>query len=244
MKDLDNLIRWVLKATTAATKRLSDRISLSKNMYVPDSVPASDRNQMIMESEFGKRNELKGNFAVLIVDMTREFVDSDHPNAFPEAGKPAARAIARLMDVAREYGIRGYYSRSMKGNHRVEAGRWGDTNTKEQEGRLTKIADDLSPAEDDIIFEKYKPSVFFGTQLESMLNYSNVDSLVITGMTTSGCVRATAVDAFSYNYRVVIPEECVADRSQISHEISLFDLEMKYADVYQLEDLLERLKGL
>ena len=64
-----------------------------------------------------------------------------------------------------------------------------------------------------------------------------------TGMTTSGCVRATVVDAFSYNYLVTVPVECVADRSQVSHEVSLFDMDMKYADVLPLDEVLCYLRG-
>lgn len=67
-----------------------------------------------------------------------------------------------------------------------------------------------------------------------MLIYQGVDSLIITGLTTSGCVRASVVDAFSYNYKVIVPEECVGDRSQISHKVSLMDIQMKYGDVLQL----------
>ncbi len=85
---------------------------------------------------------------------------------------------------------------------------------------------------------KSKPSAFFGTPLASMLTYLGVDTLVVTGMVTSGCVRATVVDAFSHNYRVVVPIECVADRSATSHQVNLFDMDMKYADVLPLADVL------
>ncbi|TYT62663.1 isochorismatase family protein [Natrialba swarupiae] len=193
---------------------------------------------MVDKAEFGGEIGLGEDIAVLVVDMTREFVEDDYPNGYAETGQPAASAIARLMEEASERGVRGYYSRSLKGEHRVEAGQWGEANQTEE---MTELTTELSPTEDDVVFEKYKPSVFFGTQLESMLNYSNVDTVIVTGMTTSGCVRATVVDAFSLNYRVIVPEECVADRSQVSHEVSLFDMDMKYADVVSLDDLIEAL---
>ncbi|WP_202911788.1 isochorismatase family protein [Natrialba swarupiae] len=207
-------------------------------MYVPDVVPEEDRQTMVDKAEFGGEIGLGEDIAVLVVDMTREFVEDDYPNGYAETGQPAASAIARLMEEASERGVRGYYSRSLKGEHRVEAGQWGEANQTEE---MTELTTELSPTEDDVVFEKYKPSVFFGTQLESMLNYSNVDTVIVTGMTTSGCVRATVVDAFSLNYRVIVPEECVADRSQVSHEVSLFDMDMKYADVVSLDDLIEAL---
>ena len=89
---------------------------------------------------------------------------------------------------------------------------------------------------------KGKPSAFFGTQLHSMLTYHNVDTLIITGMVTSGCVRATVDDAFSYDYRVIIPEECVADRAEVPHRVNLFDMEMISADVIELEEVLRHLR--
>ncbi|WP_200840300.1 isochorismatase family protein [Natrialba sp. INN-245] len=208
-------------------------------MYVPDVVPEEDRQTMVDKAEFGGEMGLGEEVAVLVVDMTREFVEDEYPNGYAETGEPAASAIARLMEEASERGIRGYYSRSLKGEHRVEAGQWGEADQTEE---MTELTTELSPTEDDVVFEKYKPSVFFGTQLESMLNYSNVDTVIVTGMTTSGCVRATVVDAFSLNYRVIVPEECVADRSQVSHEVSLFDMDMKYADVVSLNVLIEALK--
>ena len=208
-------------------------------MYVPDVVPEEDREALTESSSFGHTKGMGENVAVLVVDMTREFVEEGHPNAYPETGKPAARAIARLMDTASEAGIRGFYSRSLKGIHPAEAGMWSASEQAEDDYQLTDL---LSPTDDDVVFDKYKPSIFFGTQLESMLNYTGVDTVVVTGMTTSGCVRATVVDAFSLNYHVVVPEECVADRSQISHEISLYDMDMKYADVVPLKNLLGELE--
>ena len=100
----------------------------------------------------------------------------------------------------------------------------------------------IAPKQDDIVFAKAKPSIFFGTQLVSMLNFLSVDTLIITGMVTSGCVRATVVDAFSYNYRVIVPEECVADRCQAAHQINLFDIDSKYGNVNPLDDVLAYLE--
>jgi nicotinamidase-related amidase len=213
-------------------------------MYRPESVPDADLEQMVDDGQFGREVGVGDEIAVLIVDMTREFTEDRFANGHSEMGKPTAKAISRLMETAREHGVRGYYSVSRKGTHENEAGRWHDTSDeKSQTEAMLTLDDQLSPADDDVVFDKYKPSVFFGTQLESMLTYDSIDTLIVTGMTTSGCVRATAVDAFSYNYRVLIPQECVADRSQISHEISLFDMDMKYADVTTLEETVERLRG-
>jgi maleamate amidohydrolase len=104
-----------------------------------------------------------------------------------------------------------------------------------------EIADTIKPEPKDIVVTKSKPSAFFGTPLASMLVYLGVDTLVVTGMVTSGCVRATVIDAFSHNYRVIVPLECVADRSPTSHQVNLFDIDMKYADVLPLADVLAHL---
>jgi maleamate amidohydrolase len=82
-----------------------------------------------------------------------------------------------------------------------------------------------------VVLLKDKPSVFFGTPLMSYLHELQMDTLPVTGTTTSGCVRATVVDAFSYNFKVAVVEECVFDRGQASHKINLFDMQAKYADV-------------
>lgn len=105
------------------------------------------------------------------------------------------------------------------------------------------IIEELTPREDEIVMYKHnKPSAFFGTPLASLLTYYKVDTTIVTGMVTSGCVRATVLDAFQYNFRVVIPHECCADGSQISHKVSLFDIHMKYADVVESRKVIDYLE--
>jgi isochorismate hydrolase len=100
----------------------------------------------------------------------------------------------------------------------------------------------VAPVEGDILLPKKHPSAFFGTPLASYLIEAGVDTLVVTGVTTSGCIRATVIDAFSYNFRAVVPHEAVYDRSQISHAVNLFDMAAKYADVVSVAELREQLK--
>jgi maleamate amidohydrolase len=104
-----------------------------------------------------------------------------------------------------------------------------------------EIVPDLGPWPGERVIVKTMPSAFFGTPLASLLTYLAVDTCIVTGMVTSGCVRATVVDAFSHNFRVVVPEECVADRGELSHKVNLFDIHMKYGDVRPLDDVLEYL---
>jgi len=100
------------------------------------------------------------------------------------------------------------------------------------------IVPDIAPEPRDIVIAKQKPSAFYGTPLVSYLTLLGADSLIVAGTTTSGCVRATVLDAFSNNYRVTLVEEGCFDRAQASHAINLCDMHAKYADVLKLEEVM------
>ena len=100
---------------------------------------------------------------------------------------------------------------------------------------------EIAPEPDDLQLPKLQASAFFGTPLVSHLVNMGVDSVVITGCTTSGCVRSSAVDANAYNYKVVVPEDCVYDRSPTSHAVNLFDIAHKYADVVTARETIDML---
>lgn len=100
---------------------------------------------------------------------------------------------------------------------------------------------EIAPREGDVLLPKKHPSAFFGTPLVSYLVDKGVDTLVVTGCSTSGCVRGTVVDGFAYNFRVTVPEECVYDRSEVSHAVNLFDIAYKYGDVAPVKDVIASL---
>jgi maleamate amidohydrolase len=96
---------------------------------------------------------------------------------------------------------------------------------------MTEIVPELPPQADDLVIVKNYPSAFFGTSLASTLHARGIDTLVLIGCSTSGCVRATAVDSIQHGYNVVVPRECVGDRHDGPHDANLFDINAKYGDV-------------
>ena len=212
-----------------------------------DVIPEAER---LMFEEKGWRNgELPFGTrpVVLVVDMTNAFVTDNYPTGWAATGKPAAAAIKDLLGVARSKGVPIIYTAGRLGSSAAERGHWKDGG-----GGLRGLTDEyrhsvyneIAPEPEDIVLQKSKPSAFFGTDLQAVLTYHKIDTVIVTGMVTSGCVRATVVDAFNLNYPVMVPEECVADRGQVSHKVNLFDMHAKYADVLPWEQVTNYLNGL
>ena len=103
---------------------------------------------------------------------------------------------------------------------------------------------EIAPREGDVLIPKKHPSAFFATPLASHLIDLQADTLVVTGCTTSGCVRGSVVDGFAFNFRMLVPHDAVYDRSATSHAVNLFDMASKYADVGSSEEILEKLGSL
>jgi len=171
-------------------------------------------------------------------------------NSCGEDAWPAIKVIKGLLASARGKGVPVIYT---TGNARPDLwnrGSWRWKNSRSGEDSLDRsrgdfagstIVPEIEPAPQDIVLHKDKPSAFFGTPMLSYLVLLGCDSLIVTGTTTSGCVRATVLDAFSSNYRVTVVEDACFDRSQASHAISLCDMHAKYADVRPSADALDYL---
>ena len=110
--------------------------------------------------------------------------------------------------------------------------------------RGVEIDPRLAPLDSEIVITKKYASAFFQTNLPSLLVTEGVDTLLLTGCSTSGCVRAAAIDGVSHGYRMIVPRECVSDRADGPHWANLFDIDAKYGDVVPLGETLEYLKGL
>jgi nicotinamidase-related amidase len=108
----------------------------------------------------------------------------------------------------------------------------------------TSIVDDIAPQEGDLVVDKSYASAFYGTSLLSILIKLRGDTLIVAGGTTSGCVRATCVDAISRNFDVAVVEDCVYDRISVSHKVALLDLWMKYCDVISHQEAVQYINAL
>lgn len=159
--------------------------------------------------------------------------------------------IKRLIDKAHEVGVPVFYTTGERRPDRWDAGSWAwkNSRTRQWGGDPAhrdhhKIVDEIAPSPQDVVIYKQKPSGFFGTSLASFMTLLGCDSLIVTGTTTSGCIRATVLDGFSMNYRMVVAEEGCFDRFPISHAINLFDMNAKYADVLKTGEILDYLDTL
>jgi nicotinamidase-related amidase len=201
-----------------------------------------------------KRNLPIGpNVAVLVIDMSPIFVDELlFPRAQKGVGEACVQANRIFLDAVREFDMPIIYTTGYVFRSEAESGAWMYRFPPEQRDRvaamdraeLHEIVPAIAPRSQDLVILKEKPSAFFGTQLQSILNHHRTDTVIMTGMSTSGCVRATAVDAFSLNYKVIIPLECVADSRRASHEIALYDMDAQTGDVRPMAEIVDVLKEL
>src|ERR1700719_4119878 len=165
-----------------------------------------------------------------------------HPNSCGEYAHAAIEPTQRLFAAARAAGLPIFYS---TGDTRGESRPNFVTATKRVRPPVNPadyaIRPEVKPQPGDVVITKQRASVFFGTPLTAHLTQLGVQTLIICGESTSGCVRATAVDAYSHGYHVVLAEECCFDRSALSHKVNLFDLHHKYADVMHIDEVIAQL---
>jgi nicotinamidase-related amidase len=168
-----------------------------------------------------------------------------YPSSCGEHAHAAIEPTKRLFAAARRSGLPVFYTtqdtRAQSQPAAVTATRRQGVQTAPE---LYAIRSDFRPEPSDVVITKQRASGFYGTPLAAHLTQLGVRTVVVCGESTSGCVRATAVDAYSHGFHVVLVEEGCFDRSPLSHKVNLFDLHHKYADVMHLEAVLAQLDGM
>lgn len=190
---------------------------------------------------FGKRP------TVLVVDFMRAFTDPSLPFGSDLDG-PVAQT-ARLLEAARECGLPIIFtSTAYDDADFADAGVWRIKVPASETLRTGTPEVELDPrlerrSGEGLVWKKYA-SAFFGTDLATRLTTAGADTVLLAGCTTSGCVRATAVDGLQHGFRVMVVREGVGDRAPAAHEQSLFDMDAKYADVVSIDEVVDYVEGL
>jgi maleamate amidohydrolase len=196
-------------------------------------------SEIYRQQNFGNRIGFGRKCALLIVDFTVGFND---PALFGGGNIDAAiRRTAALLAHFRERRLPIAYTRVVYADDGSDAGifcmKAPNLRLLTETHPAGQIVPELAPRAGELVVRKTQASAFFGTGLAAWLVQRGIDTLVVTGCTTSGCVRASVVDAISYNFRPIVARDCVGDRSLPAHEANLFDMGQKYADVLDLEEI-------
>jgi maleamate amidohydrolase len=220
-----------------------------------DGIISDEEQRAYNAAGFGRPSGIGKRPALLIIDVqyrtvgTRPmpFWDAIHefPTSCGEVGWAAVRNIQPLLEEFRRHDWPVLYPH-VAPKVRTDGGRLAD-----KVPAIMGVAShgydfvaEVAPHDGDILIPKKHPSAFFATPLTSHLIDLGVDTLVVTGCTTSGCVRGSVVDAFAFNFRVLVAEDAVYDRSRVSHAVNLFDMASKYADVAPTREVIERLRAI
>jgi len=179
--------------------------------------------------------------ALVVVDVNRGFTDPASPLVCDLDGVVAA--IARLLVAFRGAGLPVAYTTVAYDEAARQAAaafiaKVPALLTLEAGSVWAEIDPRIAPRPDEPVLTKLWASAFFGTPFASFLTANSCDSVVLTGASTSGCIRATAVDGLQHGYRVIVPRDAVGDRNPAAHEANLYDIDTKYGDVVSVDDVL------
>lgn len=217
-------------------------------------LPESDRRVYELAG-YGRPGRRGRRPAVVMIDATYQFVGEPCPILESMATYPSSCGIsawtalapaAQVLEAARRVAVPVFYT---VGGAAADVDRFqqrghkhpGATAQPDDAGVIVPL---VAPADGEVVLSKTKPSAFAGTPLLSLLVYAGIDSVILMGGTTSGCVRATATEAFSLGFAAVVVEDATFDRASLSHAVSLFDLNQKYADVLSSDAVVAYLESL
>lgn len=194
---------------------------------------------------FGQKMGFGQSPGLLIIDFTVGFND---PDAFGGGNiSEALQRTVKLLEVGRRLGLPVAHTRIVYADDASDAGihclKVPKLKRLTETSPLGQFVQSVAPLSGEIVVRKRLPSAFFETGLHGIFNARGVDTLIIAGCTTSGCVRASALDAMCHGFRPIVVRDCVGDRAVASHEASLFDLSQKYADVMMLDEVITELEN-
>lgn len=222
-----------------------------------DDLLSDDDKEVIRLGGYGQLRGLGGSPALIVVDPQYNYLGEDvpiaesvkkWPSSSGERAWKALRNAKNVVDVAHELDIPVIYSRQVQKQtvkfDSFQRKTLRDTSIYLDGNKGTEIVSEVTPLEKDIVIDKGYASVFYGTPLLSYLIALHVDSLILVGGTTGGCVRATGVDAATRNYNVALVEDALFDRIEVSHKVALLDFWMKYGDVMGSNAVVDYLQSL
>lgn len=239
---------------------------MAEGSRVPDGlelVPAwrdhlSDQDRaVVLAAGYGRQVQAGSHPALVLVDFQYAYVGDDRPiveqlSAWPSAGGAAAwqalRTTLPVLERARASEIPVFLSRigypASEAERNPFARKRGNGTGFVLGSRGTELVEELGRDDGDVLVTKTAASMFYGTDFDDQLRQRGVDTLVVTGLSTSGCVRATVVDAAARGYQVIVLGDCVADRITASHDLTLFDVWLKYGSVWSAAEGSNYLSGL
>jgi len=225
-------------------------MTLIGTKMVSDGKTARELFEAVMANPARNKFGFGSKLAVVNVDLQQAYTRVDRFKTAYETDPRQLEHINTISRLARARGMPVVWSRVAYMESAADAGIWGTrTNTEDSlqnikyDSERHRFDERLEIAANDLTFTKRMPSAFFETPLASYLVWHKVDTVVVTGGSTSGCVRATAVDALSHGYRTIVPIETCADKHESYHFANLTDLQLKYADVEPVQTVVEWLEG-
>jgi len=219
-----------------------------------DQAITDDEKKRYKEAGFGGQGSIGKRPALLIIDVQYRTIGTtpkpyweaikEYPTSCGDVGWSAVENIKRLVSLFRDRGFPILYPHVAPKNLATDGGRLAEKipSIMGIDSKGYEFVEEIAPISGDILLPKKHPSAFFGTPLVSHLIDLNVDTLVVTGCTTSGCIRSSVTDAFAYNFKVLVPDDAVYDRSPTSHAVNLWDMNAKYADVHTSSEIISLIK--
>lgn len=221
-----------------------------------DGVIGEEEIDRYAKAGFGGEGGIGARPALLIIDVQYRTVGTtpkpywdaikEYPTSCGDVGWDAVGNIAKLVALFRQKGFPILYPHVAPKNSATDGGRLAAKipSIMGIDAKGYDFVEEIAPVKGDVLLPKKHPSAFFGTPLVSHLVDLGVDTLIVTGCTTSGCVRSSVTDAFAYNFKVLVPDDAVYDRSPTSHAVNLWDMNAKYADVYPSTRILKLVEDL